>query len=129
MDDDPEVRELLRLWLANEGYAVELASGGRQGLEKQRQRPFDLIVMDLFMPEGDGLEFLTKVRPRDIGLPVIAVSGGAQYTELEGLDLARYLGASRTLAKPFQPSDLVAAARSLLSGKPPRGADAARRGP
>ena len=114
MDDDEAIRGLLRHFLEAGGFDVEEASGGKEGLRKHTARPYDLIVADLFMPEGDGLEFLTRLRPKESGLPIIAISGGSVHLHLEGLDLARLLGASRTIAKPFQPDEVVAAARSLL---------------
>jgi len=114
MDDDDAIRGLLRHFLEAGGFDVEEASGGKEGLRKHAARPYDLIVADLFMPEGDGLEFLTRLRPKETGLPIIAISGGSVHLHLEGLDLARLLGASRTIAKPFQPDEVVAAARSLL---------------
>lgn len=114
MDDDEAIRGLLRHFLEAGGFEVEEAVGGNEGLRKHAARPYDLIVADLFMPEGDGLEFLTRLRPKETGLPIIAISGGSVHLHLEGLDLARLLGASRTIAKPFQPAEVVAAARSLL---------------
>lgn len=123
MDDDREIRRLLRLWLENEGLEVAEAEGGEQGLKLHREKPFDLVVADLYMPGGDGLAFLSAVQPRKTGLPVIAISGGATNVKLEGLDLARLLGASRTIAKPFNPGDLAAAVNALLGGggrTPPR---------
>jgi DNA-binding response OmpR family regulator len=114
MDDDDAIRGLLRHFLEAGGFEVEEASGGKEGLRKHGLRPYDLIVADLFMPEGDGLEFLTRLKPKETGLPIIAISGGSVHLHLEGLDLARLLGASRTIAKPFMPDEVVAAARSLL---------------
>ena len=120
MDDDLEIRRLLRLWLENEGFEVAEAKGGEEGLRLHKASPFDLVVADLYMPEGDGLAFLTAVQPRKSGLPVIAISGGLANVKSEGLDLARYLGATRTLAKPFNPGDLAAAAHELLAATPPK---------
>jgi DNA-binding response OmpR family regulator len=114
MDDDDSIRGLLRHFLEAGGFEVEEAAGGKEGLRKHAERPYDLIVADLFMPEGDGLEFLTRLRPKETGLPIIAISGGSVHLHLEGLDLARLLGASRTIAKPFQPDEVVNAARALL---------------
>ena len=130
MDDDLEIRRLLRLWLENEGFDVSEAKGGEEGLRLHKASPFDLVVADLYMPEGDGLAFLSAIQPRKTGLPVIAISGGATNVKLEGLDLARYLGATRTLAKPFNPADLAAAAHDLLRDPPrPPGAQPPPRGP
>jgi DNA-binding response OmpR family regulator len=114
MDDDPEIRILLRQFLEEAAFEVDEAEGGREGLRKHGERPYDLVIADLFMPEGDGLEFLTKVRPKAVGLPVIAISGGSVHFHLEGLDLARLLGAARTIPKPFSPSEVVVAAKELL---------------
>jgi DNA-binding response OmpR family regulator len=118
MDDDPAIRRVLRTVLEGEGYEVAEAEGGIQGLRLLRERAFDLVVADLFMPDGDGLEFLTRLKPREAGVPVLVISGGSAHLRSGGLDLARLLGASRTLAKPFRPSEVVAAARALL-GAPP----------
>ena len=62
MDYDREIRRLLRLWLENEGLEVAEAEGGEQGLKLHREKPFDLVVADLYMPGGDGLAFLSAVQ-------------------------------------------------------------------
>jgi DNA-binding response OmpR family regulator len=115
MDDDDALRALVVDVLTAAGHDVRGASGGKEGLRHHRENPFDLVVVDLFMPEGDGLWFLNQVRPKVSGLPVVAISGGSPHLGIEALDLARLLGASRRLAKPFLPQEMVAAVAELLA--------------
>jgi DNA-binding response OmpR family regulator len=111
VEDDPDIAALIRLHLESAHYHVRAATDGRRGLELALSEPFDLVVLDLGLPELDGLEVCRGLQgtvPRPLVLMVTARS-----TELDrvlGLDL----GADDYLIKPFSVVELVARARALL---------------
>ena len=113
MDDDAMLRGAIRVVLESAGYDVIEARDGDAGLRLYREQGADLLLVDLFMPERDGLEVIRAVWAEVPGAKIIAMSGGSNL-KLDLLDAARAFGASRTLWKPFVPSVLLAAVRSLL---------------
>jgi DNA-binding response OmpR family regulator len=122
VDDEPDVIELLRTILEAEGFEVEATTDGRSALPRIVDRPPDLLLLDLMMPDMDGFELLKLVRqdPRGRDLRVLILSARtAPQDQLESLQL----GANAYVFKPFSPRDLVRQVRSLL---PSRGEDAPR---
>ena len=82
IDDEPGIRDLLDVLLSRKGYAVVLADGGRKGLELFRREHPDAVILDLKMPEMDGLTVLKQLREADPALPVIVLTGaGTPETE------------------------------------------------
>jgi len=120
VDDEPKIASLARDYLEHAGFAVSIAGDGRAALLEVRQRRPDLVVLDLGLPEIDGLEVLRTVR-RDSQLPVVIVT--ARDDELDTI-LGLELGADDYLTKPFSPRELVARVRAVL-----RRAEARERGP
>ena len=117
VEDDQVIRELLAINLRLEGYEVETAVDGRDALDQVRPRPPDLILLDVMMPEVNGLEVLAQLRrseeTRDI--PVILLSARAMPSDVEqGLAL----GAQRYVTKPFDPVDLMEMVQTLLEEQP-----------
>jgi DNA-binding response OmpR family regulator len=122
-DDDP-LRTVLWETLTSHGHAVTEARNGREGLALQAARAFDLLILDILMPERDGLEVLQELRGRISGLKIIVISGGGRGAALLYLDLAALLGAHRTLQKPFTGRTLLQAIDELCPGAgPDRAAD------
>lgn len=115
MDDDENVRKLLTTILSDEGYDVESASNGLQGGKLQHEKPFDLVVTDLFMPGKDGIEIIQEIRNDYPGTRIIAISGGGNVGDVDLLKVSRALGADLVLTKPFMPDDLLEAVGKLLS--------------
>src|SRR5437763_15450494 len=76
IDDHTEIRELLRLTLQAAGYDVVVAPNGREGLEIHRERPAELVITDIFMPEQEGLETIQELRRQSPRPKIIAMSGG-----------------------------------------------------
>lgn len=117
LDDDPELCSTLRDRLVMEGYDVQTASDGRLGLRLYHERPVDLVITDVLMPEMDGLEVIRELA----GIPspplIIAMSGGGSR-DLGFLVEAAEFGATRTLPKPFLLNDLVSLVKELLSTLP-----------
>ncbi len=113
IDDDALLRGAIRVVLESAGYEVLEAGDGNAGLRLHREPGADLLVVDLFMPERDGLEVIRAVRAEAPQAKIIAMSGGSSL-QLDLLDAAAAFGASRTLRKPFRPNALLTVVRELL---------------
>jgi two-component system chemotaxis response regulator CheY len=116
IDDEPLVRTVLRLALELSGHGVREAGDGAAGLRAYAERPADVVVCDVFMPEADGLEVLRELRQRDPAAKVVAMSGGGERSGMDFLGLARQLGAAGVLRKPFTRAEVEAAVRAALGG-------------
>lgn len=109
-DDEPDIREVLRLYLESSGYEVVEAGDGREALALLESEPFDLCLLDIMMPKVDGYQVLRQLREAS-HVPVIVISAkGLDPDKILGLDL----GADDYLVKPFNPLEAVARASSLL---------------
>ena len=110
VDDEDQIRQLIRETLEQAGYDVQEASNGKQGLERYRTKPADLVIMDILMPDQDGLESIMTLRREFPASRVIAITGGSDMIGiLNFLDVAKMLGARRTLQKPFDVNVLLEA--------------------
>jgi len=116
LDDNAEYRALLTEFLTQAGFEVIALKDGRGVTEILQQRPIDLVITDVGMPERDGFEVMTALRISHPRLPVIAISGDMPLNTHLYLTLASKLGASRVLAKPFSMAQLIAAAREAVVG-------------
>lgn len=114
VDDNADMRLTTKLLLESEGYVVEVAANGAEALRIQRERPSQILITDLFMPEVDGLETLQRFRAAYPAMPVIVVSGGSSVgrQQADHLSVARELGAV-TLRKPVEPRVLIEAIRTI----------------
>src|ERR1700740_2722003 len=74
IDDELDIREGLELLLTSEGYSVELAQNGTEGLRHLEQRAYDLVLLDLMMPDRSGMEVLQEVRARDRDTPIFMIT-------------------------------------------------------
>ena len=109
-DDEPEIRDLLRLYLENEQYEVTEAEDGQQALDLLRSTKQDLCVLDIMMPKMDGYHVLQELR-KESNIPVIILSAkDADSEKILGLNL----GADDYLAKPFNPLEAVARVNSNI---------------
>jgi CheY-like chemotaxis protein len=116
IDDDAMVRQALIQVLENSGYEVHCASDGRQGLQAFRIRRPDLVISDIIMPEMEGIETIMEVRILSRDCPIIAISGGGRLGRADFLAVAKQLGATATLVKPFETEDLLRTVASCLAG-------------
>lgn len=114
-DDDPHLREVVRYALEQAGFQVEEAKDGREALEKVRARPPSLLVLDLMMPELDGLEVCREVR-RTQPVPIVFLS--SRDDELDRV-LALELGGDDFVPKPFSPRELLARVKAVLRRSTP----------
>ena len=112
IDDEEPIRAFLRFALEAAGYEVTEAANGRQGLDLYRQRPTDLIIADMLMPELNGLDLLLELTREFLHAKVIAISGAGG--EQNVLDVAKLLGARQTFEKPFSIPQLLDAVRYEL---------------
>lgn len=113
VDDEPMFRDYLNRVLEREGHAVIEASDGAQGLRRLDDQSVDLVLLDIVMPNMDGIEFLIGLRKRESDVGVIAMSGGGQPIGCY-LTPANALGARQTLTKLFACSDLIGAVQDAL---------------
>jgi DNA-binding response OmpR family regulator len=108
IDDDPALVRMIRLALLSEGWDVDTASDGQQGLERSDGAEYDIVVLDLQMPNLDGRGFYREYRARGGAAPVVLLSAyGAQAARAE-------LGADAAVTKPFDPVVLIRTVRTLL---------------
>ena len=110
VEDDPNIRELLQLYLEKDGYAVTLASDGGQGLEKFRTIRPDLVLLDVMMPVMDGWEVCKAIRAQS-DVPVIMLTAKSQTDDkVTGLKA----GADDYITKPFEMKELLARIEAVL---------------
>jgi DNA-binding NtrC family response regulator len=99
IDDDDQLRTLLRQTLEREGYTVGEAQNGREGMARYRATPADLVITNILMPKQEGLETIRVLRQESPEVKTIAIAGGGRMGALDFLDVAARLGARRTLRK------------------------------
>ena len=110
VDDEPKIVQLARDYLEHAGFAVIAAVDGRSALEAARSRRPDLIVLDLGLPQLDGLD-VTRLLRKDSNVPIIMLTARSEESDkLVGLEL----GADDYITKPFSPKELVARVRTVL---------------
>ena len=114
MDDDNQLREMLKIMLENEGYNVEDAENGYIGMKIIRKSHFDLVITDIIMPDKEGIETIMEIKKDFPTIKIIAMSGGGKIGPDSYLVMAKHLGADKALAKPFLQSEIVNAVRELL---------------
>jgi DNA-binding response OmpR family regulator len=111
IDDDPALVRVLRRSLAYEGFTVDAAASGAEGLTRARERYPDLVILDVMMPGLDGLEVLRRLRAGDPDLPVLLLTArDAPADQVRGLEG----GADDYVVKPFAFEVLLARVRTLL---------------
>ena len=111
VDDEARIRALIAKYAAFEGYETDEAETGMQAIEKSRRNHYDLIIMDVMMPELDGFSAVREIRKTD-SVPVIMLSaGGEEYDKLFGFEL----GIDDYVVKPFSPKELMARVNAVLN--------------
>ncbi len=113
IDDEADIRDLVSYNLKREDFRVTVAEDGEQGLDWIRKRKFDLVVLDLMLPDIQGIEICRVIRndPKTERLPVIMLTARSGETDrVRGLES----GADDYLVKPFSPRELIARVRAIL---------------
>lgn len=116
IDDEDDVRYTVSRMLTRYGHDVAVACDGSEGIAKQRDTPFDIVITDLVMPEKEGIETIREMRADFPDLPIIAMSGGGRKGTSSYLDVAGFMGAAVMLPKPFIESELIAAIEKAAGG-------------
>ena len=111
IDDEAAIRESLQTLLEIEGYEVETAGDGTEGLARLAERPFDLVLLDFALPERNGIEILQDIRERDSELAVIMITA---YGTVENAVNAMQAGANNFIQKPWDNEKLLADIRSAV---------------
>ena len=110
VDDESRIRDLIRKYATFEGYDVEEAQNGMEAVEKCRQKNYDLVIMDVMMPELDGFSACREIR-RKSQVPVIMLSArGEEYDRIHGFEL----GIDDYVVKPFSPRELMMRVSAIL---------------
>lgn len=110
VDDEKDIREIIEIYLMNEGYNIVLACDGIEALEKLKKEKIDLIILDIMMPKLDGIRTCLKIR-EEKKLPIIMLSAKSDDSDkILGLNI----GADDYITKPFNPLELVARVKSQL---------------
>src|SRR2546423_5983241 len=110
VDDEPVVRDVMARYLARDGFEVRTVADGTEALESYRPGGFDLLLLDVMLPEVDGMEILRRVRLLD-SVPVIMLTAKVEEGDrILGLEL----GADDYVVKPFSPAEVVARVRAVL---------------
>ena len=115
IDDNESLRTSLRRTLVQAGHEVKEAPNGDAALREYRREPPDLVITDIVMPEKEGIATIRELRKLDPNAKIIAISGAAGGRDGQYLTLARRLGATRTLAKPFSREEVLTAVAEVLT--------------
>jgi DNA-binding response OmpR family regulator len=108
IDDEQLVANAIATMLTRAGHRVTVASNGDAGIAKFENDPADLVITDIVMPGKEGIETIRDLRRVAPQLPIIAMSGGGMRSNYDFLSMARKLGASEVLGKPFSNDELIA---------------------
>ena len=108
VEDDDDARQAVSRLLEKAGYRVTQARNGQEAVRLWREQSGDLVLLDMFMPEKDGIETIVELRAHTPGVRIIAMSGGGSSGRIDILEDAKMLGADLTIQKPFHPADLLA---------------------
>ena len=111
IEDDPDIADLLHIHLSDLGYALDQADDGKTGLDKALRGHYALVILDLMLPELDGLEVCKRIRAQDPYLPILMLTAKAE--ELDKV-LGLELGADDYLTKPFSIRELIARVKALF---------------
>lgn len=111
VDDDVHIRELITLFLRNEGFEIVVAKDGAEALEIVGKSQIDLVILDIMMPRLDGWELCKEIRRMDLNMPLLMVTvKGESAQKVKGFQL----GTDDYLTKPFDPLELVMRVKALL---------------
>jgi len=117
IDDEPQIRSMLRMMLERAGHEVEEAPDGIEGIRIYRNNPVDLIISDLIMPNKDGIGMIIELKKEFPDVKIIAMSGGGLNKPEGYLEGAKKLGAQQTLTKPIDRDELLRTVSDTLKPK------------
>jgi CheY-like chemotaxis protein len=114
VDDEDQMRKLIRLVLQQEGHTVVEASNGKRAIQHIQEAEIDLVISDIFMPDMDGLELIRGIRRTHPGIKILAIFGAGKEGPGLYLNMAEQFGAGAILMKPFAPDQLIEKVSALL---------------
>ncbi len=114
IDDEEQIRLYLRRILEKDGHEVVDAPDGAVGTKLYREKSADVVILDILMPEKEGLETIIELKRDYPDTKIIAISGGGRGGKLDFLEVAKKLGALRTLNKPFTRKEIINTVQELL---------------
>ncbi len=114
VDDEAQIRTMLTQMLEQEGYTVDTAQNGEEGLTMIGRHTYDLVVTDMIMPVKDGLKFIMELVNDYPEMKILAISGGGAIKAERYLTMAGYLGDIATLEKPFKRDVLLEMVRNQI---------------
>lgn len=118
-DDVEEIQHLVTSWLEEEGHVVVRAGSGREIVRIVRERPVDLVITDILMPDGDGLDAILAINRAQPSLRILAISGGGRSQPADAcLRVAKGVGADVVLLKPFRRAQMLAAVERAMRRDP-----------
>ena len=120
VDDEPSIADSVATVLRYEGFHVDMAHSGRSALQKAQRDPFDLIILDVMLPDFDGLEVTRRIRADGIDVPVLFLTAKAEVDDrIAGLTV----GGDDYVTKPFSLMEIVARTRAILRRREPLSED------
>ena len=114
IDDEHQVRVMLKKRLERKGFSITTASDGNEGMHLFNKEQFDLVITDIIMPEKEGVEVIQELRKCNHNLPIIAISGGGKIAPEYYLELAKSLGANEIFEKPIDKDKFLNAINKAL---------------
>jgi two-component system, chemotaxis family, chemotaxis protein CheY len=115
MDDEAQILRLVREILHAAGHQVLCAADGIAGMALFRKEAPEVVIVDIVMPEQEGIETILAIRRESPRVKVIAISGAGPVGDVDVLKMARALGADDVISKPFRAQELLSRVRSLVS--------------
>lgn len=110
VDDEDRIRRLLKMYLEREGYQVDEAENGNEAIEKSLEKDYHCILLDIMMPEKDGLEVCEEIRERSATPIILLTAKGEEANRVQGFEL----GADDYIVKPFSPREVVLRVKAIL---------------
>ena len=117
VDDDPDLLQSLRVLLETYDYTVAIAGNAAAALAAVTERPPDVVLTDIYMPDADGFELINALREKNATVPVIAMSGGGRVGGYDNLSIATHLGAAAVIDKPFSNASLIDTIERVIAGQ------------
>ena len=117
VDDNELARNLIAMPLTEVGFNVETAAGGFEALEKFKASHHQIVITDILMADGEGIDLIRSLLADTPDLPIVAVSADPRTNPTSSLAMATKMGARKTLSKPFSALDLLAVVGTLLAAE------------
>jgi CheY-like chemotaxis protein len=116
IDDDTDIRFILKTFFTGDGHTVDTAENGKVGMELAEHNHYDLIITDMLMPEMDGIEVIAAIKTKSPATRIIALTGGSAMLEKSLLlSTAQAMRADKVVAKPLDIKVLKAAVNEVLA--------------